>query len=90
VGSDRSKRNKERQLRAARRRLQPIRGARGRRLKHTRLAAPRVVGLSQFAQGLTGPNRRREPRHRSTAWILSALPFVVLVIWVVVRVASHR
>ena len=67
-----------------------MRGARGRSLKHTRLAAPRVVGLSQFAQGLTGPSRKFQPRRKSTAWILSALPFVILVIWVVVRVAGHR
>jgi len=89
VGRDRSKRNKERASRAARRRLEPIRGARGRSLAHTRLAAPRVVGLSQFARGLTGPSRRLQPRSRVRAWILSAIPVVVLVIWVVARIARH-
>jgi hypothetical protein len=83
------KRTKERQKRAARLRLQPIRGARGRNLKHTRLSSPRVVGLNQFAQGLTGSRRKWQPRSRAKTWLLSALPIVVVVIWVVARVARH-
>ncbi|HEY5023971.1 MAG TPA: hypothetical protein VII76_03260 [Acidimicrobiales bacterium] len=89
MAKDRSKHDKERQLRAARRRLQPIRGARGRSLKHTRLTAPRVVGLNQFARGLTAPTRRWQPRSRVKAWLLSALPVVVVIVWVVARVARH-
>jgi hypothetical protein len=89
VGSARSKRAKERSVRAAGRRLAPIRGARGRSLTHRRLAAPRVVGLHQFAEGLTGPQRRFQPRRGVQTWILSALPVVVLAIWVVARVARH-
>jgi len=89
VASDRSKRKKDRELRAARRRLQPIRGARGRSLQHRRLGAPRVVGLPQFAEGLTGAKARRLPRGRVKARVLSALPVVVLVIWVVARLARH-
>jgi hypothetical protein len=76
-------------VRAARRRLQPIRGARGRSLKHKRLSAPRVVGIGQFAQGLGDPTRRARPKSRLKGWILSALPVVVAAIWVVARVARH-
>ena len=78
------------QARAARRRLQPIRGARGRSLEHTAARrAPRVVGLGQFAEGLTGPETTVAAAHvGSRAWLLSALPVVVLVIWVVARVAG--
>jgi len=89
VASARSKRNKDRRLRAAHRRLQPIRGARGRSLQHRRLSAPRVVSLSQFAGGLTGQSRRWLPRSRAKAWALSALPVAVVVIWVLARVSRH-
>jgi len=89
VGSARSNRTKARERRAAGRRLQPIRGARGRSLQHRRLSAPRVVGLDRFAEGLTGPRRRWRPRSRLQAALLSALPFAVLVIWVVARLSRH-
>ena len=48
-----------------------------------------MVGLTQFAGGLTGAEARRAPRSRMRAWVLSALPIVVLVIWVVARLARH-
>ena len=48
-----------------------------------------MVGLAQFAGGLTGPKARWLPRSRPKAWVLSALPIVVLVIWVVARLARH-
>jgi hypothetical protein len=45
--------------------------------------------LSQFAEGLTGPKRRWRPRGRVKTWVLSALPIVVVAVWVVARVARH-
>ena len=48
-----------------------------------------MVGLTQFAGGLTGPKARRAPRSRVKAWVLSALPIMILVIWVVARLARH-
>jgi hypothetical protein len=45
--------------------------------------------LSQFAEGLTGPKRRWRPRSRVKTWVLSALPVVVVAVWVVARVARH-
>jgi hypothetical protein len=48
-----------------------------------------VVGLAQFADGVAGSRRRWQPRSRARAWLLSALPVVVVVIWVVARVARH-
>ncbi|HLM97628.1 MAG TPA: hypothetical protein VK283_15025 [Acidimicrobiales bacterium] len=48
-----------------------------------------MVGLPQFAEGLTGAKARRLPRGRVKARVLSALPVVVLVIWVVARLARH-
>jgi cytochrome c-type biogenesis protein CcmH/NrfF len=48
-----------------------------------------VVGLAQFADGVAGSRRRWQPRSRARAWLLSALPVVIVVIWVVARVARH-
>jgi hypothetical protein len=48
-----------------------------------------VVGLSQFAEGLTGRRRRWHPRTRAKAWILTVLLLVMLVIVVVARLTRH-
>jgi hypothetical protein len=89
VGSAREQRNKARRDRAAHRRLRPIRGAAGRRLRSAGPSRGRVVSLGRFAQGLRAPNRRLWARHRIVAWVIGALPVVVLLIWVVARLARH-
>jgi len=48
-----------------------------------------VVGLSQFASGLTGQSRRWLPRSRAKAWVLSAVPVAVVVVWVLARLSRH-
>lgn len=83
----RLRRRKARERKAAAQRLQPIRGAAGRRLRSRRLRSRRVVGVGQFARGLTRPASR--PRGRVMTWVLSALPAVVLLVWVVARLTRH-
>jgi hypothetical protein len=89
LGSARSNHRKERERRAASRRLEPIRGARGRSLQHRRLGGGRVVGLGQFAEGLTRHDGRRKPRSGLVTWALAAVPFVILLIFVVARLTRH-
>jgi hypothetical protein len=48
-----------------------------------------VVGLGQFADGLTGRGRPWHPRTRTTAWALTVLLLVMLVIVVVARLTRH-
>ena len=81
------RRRSARRRRAAAQRLTPIRGAAGRRLRSRTLKARRVVGVGQFARGLTRPSAR--PRSRVVGWVLSALPVVVLLVWVVARLTRH-
>lgn len=81
------RRRKARQRRAAARHLQPIRGAAGRQLRSRNLHARRVVGVGQFARGLT--RRPSRPGSRVATWVLPALPVVVLLVWVVARMARH-
>lgn len=86
MGSSRSRRTKTRERRAASQRLAPIRGQAGRRLLHSGWRSGRVVGLSQFAAGMTS---RQRSKSRLQRWMLTAVPVVVLVVWVVARLARH-
>ena len=81
------RRRKDRQRRAAAQRLKPIRGQAGRQLRSRSLRPRRVVGVGRFAQGMTRPTSK--PRSRLMAWLLTALPVVILVVWVVARVTRH-
>lgn len=81
------RRRAARRRRAAAQHLQPIRGAAGRRLRSRNLRARRVVGVGQFARGLTRPSTN--PRSKVAAWVLPAVPVVVLVVWVVARLTRH-
>lgn len=88
MGSSTSRRSKTRERRAAAQRLTPIRGQAGRRLQHSGLRSGRVVGLSQFAQGMTGRQRSRSGS-RLRGWVLAAVPVVVGLVWVVARATRH-
>lgn len=79
------RRRKQRQERAAAKRLPPVRGTTGR--LRTGGRGQRVVGLGQFADGLG--RRGTGARHRAWAWLLGAVPVVVVVVWVVARVTRH-
>lgn len=81
------RRRKARRRRAAAQRLRPLRGAAGRRLRARSLRSRRVVGVGQFARGMT--TARHRPRSRVWAWGVSALPAAVLLIWVVARLTRH-
>jgi hypothetical protein len=48
-----------------------------------------VVGLSQFAEGLTGQRRTWPIRTRARAWALAILLVAMLVIVVVARLTRH-
>jgi hypothetical protein len=93
VAAGRDRRRKERQRRAASRRLPPVRVHGGARLQTGGRPRPvRVVGVGQFAQGIA---RRRAPRsdarglRRVGGIVVSVLVAVVLVLWIVARVAGH-
>ena len=88
VGTDRARRSKARRERARRRRLQPIRGAAGRRVGQGGFGRGRVVSLSRFAEGL-GRTRASTSRSRVLRWVLASLPVVLLVVLVVVRLTRH-
>ena len=88
MGSSRSCRTKDRERKAAAQRLTPIRGQAGRRLRHSGLRSGRVVGLSQFAQGIER-TRSSRPRNRVASWALAALPMAIVIIWVVARMTRH-
>jgi hypothetical protein len=48
-----------------------------------------VVGLSQFAEGLTGQRRKWDRRQRAKAWVLTGVLLVMLVVVVVARLTRH-
>ena len=81
------RRRKLRQRRAAAQHLQPIRGETGRRLRARGLRSRRVVGVGQFARGLTRPDAK--PSSRTVRWLLAVLPAVILMVWVVARLTRH-
>jgi hypothetical protein len=48
-----------------------------------------VVGLGQFADGLTGHGRASHGRTRARAWVVTGVVVVMLVIVVVARLTRH-
>lgn len=88
MGSQSSRRSKARQRRAAARRLVPIRGRAGRRLQQAGLRSGRVVGVGQFAQGLTR-RATNSSGGRLRRWLFAAIPVAVLVIWIAARLTRH-
>jgi hypothetical protein len=89
VGARPERRRQARRARAASRRLAPIRGAAGRRLRGASTRRGRVVGIAQFARGLSRPSRAVSVRSRVVRGILAALPVVVLLVLVVVRLTRR-
>ncbi|HVC70557.1 MAG TPA: hypothetical protein VNC61_09930 [Acidimicrobiales bacterium] len=90
-GGDRHR--KQRQRRAASRRLPPVRGQGGRRIQTGGRARPvRMVGVGQFAQGVARRRARRRPAHglrRFVGVAVGVLVALVVVLWIVARVAGH-
>jgi hypothetical protein len=93
VTTPRERRRKERQRRAASRRLPPVHVPSGARLATGGRARPvRVVGVGQFAQGMARRSEKRRQTHglRRLGGVLGgALVTLVLVLWIVARVAGH-
>jgi hypothetical protein len=89
----RERRRKDRQRRAAARRLPPLRGQRGARLPTGGRARPvRMVGVGQFAQGMSRRRGSRRPPHglrRVAGVVTGALIALVFVLWIAARVAGH-
>ena len=79
------RRRKQRQERAAAKRLPPVRGPVGR--LRTGGRGQRVVGLGRFAEGLG--RRRAGTRHPVRAWFLGAVPVVIVLVWIVARLTRH-
>ncbi|HXQ60786.1 MAG TPA: hypothetical protein VN796_00560 [Acidimicrobiales bacterium] len=89
----RERRRKDRERRAAARRLPPVRVRGGGRLQRRGRPAPvRMVGVGQFAQGVARRTERRRRSHglrRVGGVVIGASVAVVLVLWIIARVAGH-
>jgi hypothetical protein len=86
----RERRRKERERRAASRRLPPVRGNPGRRIQTGGRPAPvRVVGVGQFAQGVSRRRRPFRPGHRVGGAVIGVVTAAVLVLWIIARIAGH-
>ena len=89
----RQRRRKDRERRAASRRLPPVRGRGGRRLATGgRMGAVRLVGVGSFAEGVA---RRTDTRRRRRGWsrvggvVMGLAAAVVGALWIIARVAGH-
>jgi hypothetical protein len=86
-------RRKERERRAAARRLPPLRGRGGRRLPTGGRASPvRMVGVGQFAQGIARRSEQRRQTHglRRVAGVIGgALITILLLLFIIGRLAGH-
>jgi hypothetical protein len=89
----RERRRKNRERRAASRRLPPLRGHGGGRLPTGGRARPvRMVGVGQFAQGISRRRSDRRPSHglrRVGGVITGAVIALVFVLWIAARVGGH-
>ena len=54
-----------------------------------RMRRGRMVGLSQFSDGLTPRRSGTKQTSRAKGWLWAAAPAVVVAVWVVARVARH-
>ncbi|MGH9018333.1 MAG: hypothetical protein ACRDY1_11350, partial [Acidimicrobiales bacterium] len=87
----RERRRLERRRRAASRRLPPVHGG-GHLATGGRARPVRMVGVGQFARGMA---RRQERRTQAHGWrrvagaVAGVLIGLVVVLWVVARVAGH-
>jgi hypothetical protein len=92
VTTARERKRKERERRAASRRLPPLRGRGGPRLQTGRGRPVRMVGIGQFSEGMA---RRGERRRQTHGWrrvggvITAVLATAVLVLVLIGRVAGH-
>jgi hypothetical protein len=93
VTTARERRRKNRQRRAASRRLPPLPGhVTGRLQTGGRPRPVRVVGVGQFAQGVArrrGDRRRRHGLRRLGGVVTGALIALVFVLWIAARLAGH-
>ncbi len=93
MASSSDRRRKERERRAASRRLPAVRGHKGRGLQTGgRPRSVRMVGVGQFAEGLArrrAPHRQAHGLRRVGGIVAGIAVGVVIVLWVIARVAGH-
>jgi hypothetical protein len=93
VTTPREHKRKERERRAAARRLPPVHVPAGARLQTGGRARPvRVVGVGQFAQGMARRSEKRRQTHglrRVASVIGGVLITILLVLFIIGRVAGH-